>query len=182
MQKQKQVKDLMLPLEEYGVVSETDTLYDALMKLDLAQKRLAPGKFKHRAVLVADADGGIVGKIGHLGFLKALEPKYRSIGNLGVLSKAGMDKVFLQSMMDFHQLFKEDLATLCKRAKLKSVKEAMHPVEEHVAEDAPLSEALHLFIMWQSLSLLVVRGEAVVGILRLSDVFQYMFDHMVHEC
>jgi CBS domain-containing protein len=179
---QKQVRDLMFPLKEYAVVSETDTLFEALMKLDLAQQKLAPGRHRHRAVLVADATGRIVGKIGHLGFLKALEPKYSSVGNLGVLSRAGMNGVFLQSMMDFHQLFKEDLGSLCKRAKERGVKEVMHPVEEHIAEDAALSEALHRFIIWQSLSLLVTRGDEVVGLLRLSDVFQYMFDRMMHEC
>ena len=178
----KHVKDLMIPLGEYAVVSETDTLYDALVKLDQAQTQLAPGQQPHRAVLVSNPAGEIVGKIGHLGFLKALEPKYSSIGDLGVLSKAGIDGVFLQSMMDFHHLFGDDLASLCKRAKSVSVKDAMHSVEEHVAEEALLCEVIHRFIMWQSLSLLVTRGQDVVGLIRLSDLFQHVFYEMIHEC
>jgi CBS domain-containing protein len=178
----RQVKELMTPLGEYAVVSDADTLYDALARLDQSQAHLAEGRHPHRAVLVADATGKIVGKTGQLGFLRALEPKYGSMGNLDILSKAGMDILFLQSMMDFHRLFREDLATLCRRAKSINVKDVMRPVREHIAEDAQLSEAIHRLVMWQSLSLLVTRGEDVVGLIRLSDVFQYVFTHLVHQC
>ena len=52
MDTQKYVRDVMLPLDEYAVVSEDDTLFDAFLALEKAQKKRPPGRQKHRAVLV----------------------------------------------------------------------------------------------------------------------------------
>jgi CBS domain-containing protein len=42
---------------------------------------------------------------------------------------------------------------------------------EYVREDASLDEAIHQLVMGKHQSLLVTRGEKIVGILRLTDVF-----------
>ena len=49
--------------------------------------------------------------------------------------------------------------------------DAMHPLSESVEESASLSDAIHKIVMWQHLSLLVTRGDEVVGLIRLSDLF-----------
>ena len=87
MDKQKYVLDIMLPLNEYAVVSIDATLYDAFISLKEAQKKLPKGRQPHRAVLVVDNKGKIVGKLGHLGFLRALEPRYKNLGQLDMISK-----------------------------------------------------------------------------------------------
>jgi len=50
-------------------------------------------------------------------------------------------------------------------------KDVMHPVEENIDENAPLSEALHKMVVYQTLSILVTRDKKVIGLLRLSDLF-----------
>ena len=47
----------------------------------------------------------------------------------------------------------------------------MHPVAEHVDANAPLREAIHKLVEFQTLSLLVTSADRIVGVLRLSDVF-----------
>jgi len=47
---------------------------------------------------------------------------------------------------------------------------------EHVAEDATLNEAVHRLIVGRHQSLLVTRGEEIVGVLRLTDVFSKICD------
>ena len=84
----KRVKDVMLPLSEYAVVSEDATLREALLALEEAQRELPPGRQPHRAVLVVDRDKNIVGKAGQLTFLKALEPKSSVLGDLDTLASA----------------------------------------------------------------------------------------------
>jgi CBS domain-containing protein len=42
---------------------------------------------------------------------------------------------------------------------------------EYVDENATLDQAIHQLVMGNLASLLVTRGEEIVGILRLSDVF-----------
>ncbi len=81
----KKVKDIMLPLDEYAIVSENATLYDAFKALKDSQDKLDPGRQPHRAVLVVNKKNKVLGKVGHLAFLKALEPKYDQLGDLHVL-------------------------------------------------------------------------------------------------
>ena len=48
------VKDLMVPLDEYATVSENTNVLDAIHALEEAQKAFDPNRYPHRAVLVVD--------------------------------------------------------------------------------------------------------------------------------
>ncbi len=168
---QRTAGELMVPLEEYAVVGPDASLLDVVLALEKAQRALPAGRQPHRAVLVVGPEGKVVGKLGHLAFLKALEPRYDAMGDLRTLSRAGLSPDFITSMMGHMDLWKEDFEDICARARATRVGDVMRPVAESVPEDAPLREALHNIIVHQSLSLLVTRGPDVVGILRLSDIF-----------
>ena len=47
----------------------------------------------------------------------------------------------------------------------------MRPVTESIDENASLCEAIHKIVILQTLSILVKRGREVIGLLRLSDLF-----------
>lgn len=174
----KRVKDLMTPLEGYAVVDENATLLDSVNALEEAQKKLPPGRQKHRAVLVIDKNKEIIGKIGHLAFLKALEPKYNVMGDLKNLTSMGVSQQFVDSLMANYQLFQDNLTDLCRRAAKLTAKEVMHPVSESIDENASLAEGIHTVVMHQSLSILVTRKGQVVGLLRLSDLFEELTREM----
>ena len=175
---QRTVRDLMVPLEEYAVVGPEASLLDAVHALDSAQRTLPPGRQPHRAVLVAGTDGKVVGKLGHLAFLKALEPRYDAMGDLATLSRVGLSSDFITSMIGHMQLWKDDFEDICQRARQTRIGDVMRPVTESISESATLREALHNIIVRQSLSLLVTRGTEVVGILRLSDLFAAVTDQI----
>jgi CBS domain-containing protein len=180
----KRVKDLMVPLEEYAVVPDTATMLDALEALEKSQTKLPPGKQHHRAVLIVDNNRKVIGKIGHLGFLRALEPKYSILGDMGKLSRVGLEPKFISSMMENFRFFEENLTDLCQRACHIKVVDVMRPVEENIDENATINEAIHKLVMWQTLSLLVTRegnGKEVIGLLRLSDVFEEITEFMKHK-
>ena len=170
----KHVKDLMVPIEEYAIIKENSTLYDAFVALEEAQRNLPEGRQPHRAVLVINKKEKLVGKIGHFAFLKALEPKYKDLGNLHTISQAGISTDIITSIMEDFDFWKGEIQEIFKSAKKIKVKQIMHPVTENIDEDASLREALHKIVMWQSLSVLVTKGKQVVGILRLSDLFEYI--------
>lgn len=170
------VKDLALPLDEYALVPEDATILDALKILDEAQVSLPPHRQPHRAVLVKNKAGKIVGKLGHLGFLKALEPKYTILGDVERLARSGLSSQFIESMMENYRFWRGDLNEIRDRARHVKIKQVMKPVEESIDEDSSLSEAIHRMIMWQTLSLLVTRNGKVTGILRLSDLFAEVSD------
>ena len=175
---EKRVKDVMLPLEEYAVVPEDATFRDAILVLDKAQQELPRGRQPHRAVLVVDRDNKIVGKVGQLSFLRALEPKYGMFSDLDKLARARITPEFLTRIMEELQFWQDSISACCGRATSIKVKDFMNPVTECVDENAPLSEAIHRIIMWQTLSILVTRQDQVVGILRLSDLFAELTNHV----
>jgi predicted transcriptional regulator len=168
----KLVKDLMVPIAQYAVVTDDMTLYDAFNELRKALKNLPPGRQPYRAVLVVDNEKRVVGKIGQLAFLKALEPKYNDLGDLGLLSRAGVSSGFISSMMEQYRFFQDNLEDMIKKARKIKASEAMHPVTESIDENANLGEALHKIVMWQTLSIIVTSGTKAVGLLRLSDLFE----------
>ena len=174
------VKDLMVPLSEYTTVSQEATLYDAVMALEKAQETFDPKKHRHRAVLAFDKNNKIVGKLGQLDILRTLEPKYAEMGDLGPLSRAGFSPQFLKSMIEKFALWDKPLSDICNKAARMKVKDIMYtPTEgEYVEENASLGEAVHRLVMGHHQSLLVTRGDEIVGILRLVDVFKEVRDTM----
>jgi len=167
----KHVKELMVPLDEYTVVNEEDTLYDAFIALKESRENLEKGQYVHRAVLVVNKKGRIVGKLGHLGFLRALEPKYKVMGDLDMLSKAGLNPEFIGTMMKDFGLWQDELVNVRSRSKEIKMKEVMRKTGENIDINASMNEAIHKIVMYQMLSIMVTQNGIVVGLLRVSDVY-----------
>jgi CBS domain-containing protein len=176
------IKDLMVPLEEYATVSVNATLFDAVMALEKAQEELDRSRYHylHRAVLVFDKKNHIVGKISQLDVLKALEPKYQEMGEPSSLSKAGFSNGFIRDMLEQYSLWDKPLADICTRGSKIRVKDFMYtPTEgEYVDEEATLEEGIHMLVVGHHHSLLVTRKKKIVGVLRLTDVFNDVFQRM----
>ena len=166
----KRVKDVMVPLGEYAIVPEDATFRDAIRVLEQSRQGLAPGRPPHRAVLVRDRQGKIVGKVGQLAFLKALEPRGRLKDDLGRLDRAGVDSEFVGMMIDSLGFWEDNLSVLCRRASSLKVRDFMSPVTERIDGGAMLTEAIHKIVACQTLSILVTEQGEVTGILRLSDL------------
>ena len=176
------VEDFMVPLEEYATVSEDATLFKAVMALEKAQEELDRTRYHylHRAILVYDQNRKIVGKISQLDVLRALEPKYKKMGERGPLSRAGFSSQFLKSLLETYSLLDKPLDFVCGRAAKLKVKDFMYtPTEgEYIEVSAPLGQAIHQLVMGHHQSLLVTKGEDIVGVLRLTDVFKHIFQTM----
>jgi CBS domain-containing protein len=179
------VKDLMVPLSEYATVTEDATLYESVLSLEEAQEKFEDkhSRYRHRAILILDKDGNVVGKLSQLDMLRALEPKYKDMLLGKGLRQYGFTKAFMESMLEGYHLFANPLDDICRKAGEQNVKKIMSiPTEgEYVSQDASLDLAIHQFIMGNHQSLLVTGGEKVVGILRLTDVFSTVY-HKMREC
>ena len=90
------------------------------------------------------------------------------------LSEAGLSQQHLQSMTKGLYGFTPMLEQMCRQAACVQVGEAMIPIgaRDTIEEDASLSEAIRRFVLEHVQSMLVTRDNEVVGILRLSDVFE----------
>jgi len=85
------IKELMIPIEEYATISQDLTLVEAMQALEESQKKARRDVQPYRAVLITDDEGRIVGKLGHRGFLQALEPRYELIDDMDAADKAHPD-------------------------------------------------------------------------------------------
>jgi len=175
--KTKYVKDIMIPVEEYAVTTVSATVLDAIIALEKSQKNLPYAKHRHRAVLVRDNRGDFIGKVDHLAFIRALEPKYNLMGDTQTLARAGLSHEFIASMIEQYHLFEDSLSDLSNRARTINITDIMSPITDRIQETASLRDAVHQLVMLRVLSLPVVRGNKIVGMLRLGDVF----DEIAHE-
>ena len=173
------VKDLMVPLSEYATVSEDATLHEAVLALNKAQKEFNKSHYRHRAILVYGKSNKIVGKLSQLDIIRSLEPKYEQMGKSNPLTHVGLSRFgfspqFMKEIVKQFKLWEKPIEESCRSAAKLKVKEVMYtPTEgEYVEETANMGVAVHQLLMGQHQSLLVTRGKEIVGILRLTDVFQ----------
>lgn len=174
----KTVDELMIPLSEYAVVSHHSYVRDALKAIKSAQANLKfPGQAA-RAALVVDDDAKVIGQIEQINFLEALEPKYGMLGDLQPLSRAGLSDEMIQAMIDNLEFWQNDLAEACIRLSKTSVREIMDPLDKSITRDTPLYEAVHKFVIWQVKRILVSEEDEIIGVLRLTDVFNNLTEYI----
>jgi CBS domain-containing protein len=166
------VKEMMVPIEEYAKVGPDATLYDALVELETAEEKLPEGRAPHRAVLVEDSFGRLVGNIGRLSIIRALGVGSSTRGAREEMDRGGVSPGSISVVMSHVRFLYRDRGSLQERAKSIRARTVMHPVGESIDEDASLQDAIDLFGARPALSILVKRGSQVVGVLRVSDLFQ----------
>lgn len=178
------VKDLMVSIADYATVSEDATLFEAVKALEEAQKNFNKGPYPHRGVMVHDKNRKIIGKLGQVDILRALEPKYYEMHDQTGFKNLGFSKQFMKSMQETYRLLDGAMHNICQKAGQTKVSTfVVKPTgSEFVDQDAHLNEAIHQLVMGNHQSLLVTdkKGD-IVGILRLTDVFSTI-THSMNEC
>ena len=177
------VKELMVPLSEYATVPEGSTLFDAVLALEKAQEEFDHTKYKHRGVLILDKDKRVIGKLGQLDVLRALEPKDEDPGELDELNQFGFSSNFVHQLRTHWLLKAAPLKDLCNKASKLKVENFMQtPSEgEFIEQEASLEMAVMQLVMGHHISLLVTREKEIIGVLRLTDAFAAVF-HTMKEC
>ena len=174
------VADLMIPTEKYPSVSQNATLREALTVLAEAEKTFSAKRSWPRAVLVFNDKGQVVGKVTYWDVIKALEPKYTSLGDARVVCNFGWSAAFIKSMVQKYDLFNQPLSDACAKASKIQVQDVMTTLcekellchgQEIVDYDGSLEEAMHLLVMGNLMALYVRKAKRIVGVVRLSDVF-----------
>lgn len=173
----------MIPLTEYATVDDEATLFDAVMALEKAQLAFDHNRYQHRAILILNKEGRVVGKLSQIDVLRALEPKYAEMQGSEGLSGYGFSKKFMKSMLAQYHLWESPLKDICRKACEKQVKDFMYTPSEgdYISVESTLDEAIHQLVLGQQQSLLVAENNDIVGILRLTDVFAAVF-HVMKQC
>ena len=172
------LKGLMVPLEEYATVSEDANILEAINALEIAQKAFDPKRYRHRAILVIDKKNHVVGKLSQHDIIQALEPKYKEskVHKKGALEHLGFGRKFIETVSLQYSQWDKPLQNLYKKALEQKVKSFMYkPTEgEYINVSATMDETIHQLIIGKHHSLLVTDGSVIVGVVRLTDVFEFI--------
>jgi len=174
---EKHVKDLMIPIEDYAVISEDATIGEALRLMSEMSEKLSQKQYKHQAIQVHDAKGNIVGRLTQADILKGLEPKYKDI------SRSDLSPIMRERLTDVMTMLPDDtFIQRCKTQRHKPVREFMTTVTFSIDENETVSHALHIMLISDHRSLLVTReGKKSVGVLRLTDIFLLVKDAILED-
>lgn len=175
------VKDLMVPISEYATVVVGTSLLEAMLTLERAQESYTISKYQHRAILVLDENDIVIGKVGQLRILKAIETRYDLESEIGELKNFNFSAEYIARVSEKYRLQSPILTKeALQLAAEKKVEEFMQKPTpgEFVSEDCSLDVAIHKLVAGTHLSLLVTRSKKIIGILRISDVFAAVFHEM----
>jgi len=170
------LKELMVPIGEYATVAEDANVLEAINALEAAQRAFDPKRYRHRAVLVLDKDKRVVGKLSQHDIIQALEPRYKESKDRkeGAMDRLGFSRNFIESVSLQYDMWDRPLQNLYKKALEQKVQSFMYkPTEgEYIDVSATINETIHRLIIGNHHSLLVTDGSEIVGIVRLTDVFE----------
>ena len=172
------VKDVMLSLAEYATIGRGCTIEEALTELSKSKLGLTNNRHHHRAILVLDDDGNVIGKLSHWAVLKSLDSGALRNPDLDNLSHKGIPHFLIKMLKDDLFFFRGSLKSLCRAAARVKVEDAMVPVVESIEENALLNDAIRQMVLGHIQSLLVTSSGQAVGIIRLSDVFETIADEI----
>ena len=174
------VKDLMIPVAEYPLISSDATLGEAQIALESAQKAHNKTHHRYQTLLVKNNESQIIGKISLMDLLVAIEPKYKRFGDMALLSRFGYSPGFYDYILKNIDLLQNPLDGLCRKAAVLKVKDIMseHQINAFIEESASLNQAIHQLVISNQQSLLVTRNKEIVGVLRLADVAEALGEYM----
>ena len=177
--KNRKVKELMIPLEDYVTVNQNATLSEAVLTLRNAWTKKGPHKYHHHAVLAIDDNGKVVGKLSMHDTILALEPGYRGLFHPGYNKDKDITPKYIKDSLEQYAIWQAPLEDLCQKGGHYLVKDVMQsPHTGHpISENASLAEAAHAMILGRNQSLIVINDQnEVVGVLRLTDLFLAVAD------
>ncbi len=167
------VKDIMVPIENYAVIREDDSLKDAVATLRTVYCEIEAGvctEAGHRACLVLDSAGKLVGVMDFRCILRVLIPEIAG-GLSEKLRSLGVSITFAEgdaSALDESQAGFE--ARVVKNAETP-VRDVMFKVKGYVDADADIMAALKMMYANRIVILPVFNGDKLVGVVRDSDLF-----------
>lgn len=175
----KKVSDLMVPIDEYATVPSDATLYEAVAALEAAQESFDRNHYRHRSILVIDDNDVVIGRLSQRDILESLEPGYRE-RECDPIRMGQYACSYIKSLRVVKSLWDKPMDDICRKAGSLRVSDLIEePTEmDYIAFEESLNEAIHHFVVSHKQVLLVIKAGKVVGVLRLADCFDEVYQAM----
>ena len=175
------VPDLMLTAAKCDRIHQDMSIREAILILERSHdvRRASGEALNYGAMLVLNNDNVVVGKLSPTEIVMNMDPIYHGQQGpepIAHTAAAGLTPALLKSLTRNSPFRCESFEHICQNVLNLKVKDCMSPTKsnECVLESETLEEAIHKLAKGSNQSLLVTSGENIVGILRLSDVFQQL--------
>jgi len=182
------VRDLMISAAKCGRIHQDATIGAAILMLENDHNGpFAGGEVLNQAaLLVLDEDSLVVGKFSPAEIVRNMDPIYHSqqgAETIAHTAASGLTPALLKSLTQNSPLRCESFEHICQNVLNLKVKDCMVPPQsnECVLESDRLEEAIHKLAIGAHQSLLVTSKQRIVGILRLSDVFQQLIQERANS-
>ncbi|OGQ98902.1 MAG: hypothetical protein A2521_04080 [Deltaproteobacteria bacterium RIFOXYD12_FULL_57_12] len=187
---EKRVKDIMSHIGEYDMVDGDAPLCDALAKLKANWEKITAGEKGsfHKTMFVTDASGTIVGKLSFFDIVKGLVPEpakevKHSRRFYSILSSRTMEVADEVAEMQrrftwLHSTFLD----LVKQETKKKVRDIMSPIHPLLKEEDSLNKAIFVMFKENIRQPLVSRGDEIIGVVSLMDIFPELLEIAGDEC
>jgi len=162
---EKRVMGIMVPLQEYTMVSAEDSVKDAILKLKASfASKLSTSRLMetgHRSVLVMDDKNIVQGILAIRDLLELVLPSYLTAPKPSMADSIQYSPMFWQGMF-------------IKEVKQKSeirIRDVMSPAPLTIEGTASLMEAAYMMMKFNARRLVVKTAGKVIGVIREQDLF-----------
>ena len=162
---EKRVMGIMVPLQEYTMVSAEDSVKDAILKLKASfASKLSTSRLMetgHRSVLVMDDKNIVQGILAIRDLLELILPSYLTAPKPSMADSIQYSPIFWQGMF-------------IKEVKQKSeirIRDVMSPAPLTIEGTASLMEAAYMMMKFNARRLVVKTAGKVIGVIREQDLF-----------
>lgn len=171
---EKRVMGIMVPLQEYTMVSAEDSVKDAILKLKASfASKLSTSRLMetgHRSVLVMDDKNIVQGILAIRDLLELILPSYLTAPKPSMADSIQYSPMFWQGMF-------------IKEVKQKSeirIRDVMSPAPLTIEGTASLMEAAYMMMKNNARRLVVKTAGKVIGVIREQDLF-FEMEKMLRE-
>ncbi len=162
---EKRVMGVMVPLQEYTMVSAEETVRDAIIKLKASfALKFSTSRIMetgHRSVLVMDAANNVQGILAIRDLLELVLPSYLTAPKPSMADSIQYSPMFWQGMFTKEVKQKSDI----------KIKDVMSPAPLTIAGTASLMEAAYMMMKNNARRLVVEVAGKVAGVIREQDLF-----------
>ena len=162
---EKRVMGVMVPLQEYTMVSAEETVRDAIFKLKASfALKISTSRIMetgHRSVLVMDAADNVQGILAIRDLLELVMPSYLTAPKPSMADSVQYSPMFWQGM------FTKEV----KQKSVNRIKDVMSPAPLTIEGTASMMEAAYMMVKHNARRLVVEVAGKVAGVIREQDLF-----------
>ena len=159
------VRDLVIPLEEFPHLHETQTLHDAVEVL----LSFTCGEFdrvRYAEILVLNDRNQLSGRVTLQNILLSLDPRLKEASKVKGFEGKGT------GFLDLVVLWEDSFFVECRKWSHILIKDLMSPIEHIVKGSDPVLKALAIMTNTKTFVLPVVEDGRVIGVIRLKEIFK----------